>query len=71
MSKSGIYRAKDTGFVATKTGEVHIQRGVTLVREGHWLLRVAPALFEPIDDALLPDVEQATAGPGEKRGAKA
>lgn len=40
------------------------------VREGHALLRAAPGAFENVQDAFVQyDVEQATAAPGEKRGA--
>lgn len=42
------------------------------VRTGHPLLRSQGGFFEPVDSSVhydLPDVEQATAAPGEKRGA--
>lgn len=39
------------------------------VRAGHELLRIQGEHFEPADTHIRYDVEQATAAPGEKRGA--
>lgn len=41
------------------------------VRDGHPLLRAQAENFEPVDTTVKYDVEQATAAPGEKRGAPA
>jgi hypothetical protein len=69
----------DQIFVATtsgasenkKTGESAVfVKGITRVREGHWLLKQVPYAFEPADEHVHYDIEQATAAPGEKRAAK-
>jgi hypothetical protein len=39
------------------------------VRAGHPMLRTQGENFEPVDTTVHYDVEQATAAPGEKRGA--
>lgn len=44
------------------------KRNVTRVRADHPAVRLWPQLFKSLD-VTFPDVEQATAGPGEKRGA--
>lgn len=41
-----------------------------LVREGHPLLEGREGLFEPYEQRVAFDVEQATASPGEKRGGR-
>jgi hypothetical protein len=68
--KGGILVARETGS-ATIDGEVFaVTAGHTRVREGHALLRATPAeWWEPITAHY--EVEQATAAPGEQRGAKA
>jgi hypothetical protein len=72
-SKPQFYRAKE-GFVTQFRGE---QIGVAageLVIAGHPLLKGRAELFEPATSlgrfTERPEVEQATAEPGEKRGEK-
>jgi hypothetical protein len=63
-----IYVAKN-GFHCDFDGErLFIPKGER-VRNGHPLLRIYSDYFEPADTRLRYDVEQATAAPGEKRGA--
>ena len=63
-------------FVATETffaadNPVRFVVNQTLVREGHPVLAQHPDKFrEASAEYEWPDVEQATAGPGEKRGGK-
>lgn len=67
----------DAVFVATETfmceidGEqIVVQRGETRVRSGHKLLSKYRGYFQPAEMGVHFDVEQATAAPGEKRGAQ-
>ena len=67
----------DTVYIATESGAAEVDgqpftfvRGVTRVRAGHPVLRQLGAFFRPVEEAVHYDVEQATAAPGEKRGAK-
>ena len=62
-------------FVANESGSTEIDgqvyifhKGITRVREGHELIKAYPGFFDEIDLRVDYDVEQATAGPGEKRG---
>lgn len=62
-----IFIATDS-FVTSLDGvDVTVSKGFTRVREGHPLLRGREHLFEPL--TVHYEVEQATAAPGEKRGA--
>jgi hypothetical protein len=69
--ESEIFVAK-TSFACEVDGErLFINQGER-VRSGHPLLKNQGAYFEPADTTVhfdMPDVEQATAAPGEKRGA--
>lgn len=66
--KPDLYQAKDTFSVVQEDGiPVVVDRG-DLVRAGHPLLKGREHLFEPVEQAVRFDVEQATAAPGEKRG---
>ncbi len=67
-----IYVAKQSGSSQDpETGEsMTFAKGVTRVRGGHMLLRLVPEYFEPVEDHVHYDVEQATKGPGEQRGAR-
>lgn len=73
---SGIFIAIMSGSsYDKKSGETYTYRkGVTRVREGHAVLKLAPDYFVPIDDEVhldtrpLARIERATAGPGERRG---
>jgi hypothetical protein len=68
MSDTDIYIAKESGSCEID-GQPHIfVKGVTRVRAGHQLLKACPDYFEPADKEIHYDLEQATAGPGEKRG---
>lgn len=63
-----VYVAKH-GFACEIDGEeLRINEGER-VRAGHPLLRSQATHFEPVDTLVHYDVEQATAAPGEKRGA--
>jgi hypothetical protein len=64
---SDILVAKDSGVLNLDGEEILIRRGVTRVRAGHKLAETYPDLFEPLK--LHYDIEQATAAPGERRGA--
>jgi hypothetical protein len=61
-------------FIATREfhheldGFPDIVRRGELVRQGHELLRCYPEFFEPVENGVKYDVEQATAAPGELRG---
>jgi hypothetical protein len=63
-----LYVAK-VGFAAELDGERIIVNQGEKVRAGHPLLRAQGEYFEPVDTTVQYDVEQATAAPGEKRGA--
>lgn len=65
-----IYVAK-TAFHCEIDGERLFVTAGERVREGHPLLRSQRENFEPVDATVHYDVEQATAAPGEKRGAPA
>lgn len=55
-------------FITTIDGEsVAVQKNITRVREGHPLMAGREAFFRELDVQY--DVEQATAAPGEVRGA--
>lgn len=69
-TKPEFYRARES-FVATmEDGElVSVSRG-ELVRAGHTILKRREHLFESADSVgRFTQIEQATAAPGEKRGA--
>jgi len=61
-----ILIATDSGTTTLDGEEFIFHKGVTRVRVGHKLARALPQYFEPI--SVHYDVEQMTAGPGEKRG---
>jgi len=66
-SKSDIFVATES-FACEIDGERYNVNAGERVREGHALLKVAPASFERISDQVVHyDVEQASAAPGEKR----
>lgn len=68
--KAEVYVARESGASEVK-GEVYtFTKGITRVRAGHPLLKAVPDYFEPVDDSVHYDLEQATASPGEKRGSK-
>ena len=65
--KAEIYVARSTGIIRVK-GELYTYiAGRTRLRAGHPLLKALPDKFEPL--SLDYDLEQATAAPGERRGA--
>lgn len=67
MPGGKVYVARDSG-VSEVDGEIYVfTRGVTRVREGHALLKGREGLFEPVDESVHYDIEQATAAPGERR----
>jgi hypothetical protein len=62
-----LFQARES-FV-TEDG-THVSRG-ELVREGHDMLAAYARFFKPAEPRFeVPDVEQATAAPGEKRGGR-
>ena len=62
-----IYQAKES-FVAPVDGVDYSFTPQTLVEEGHPILRAYPELFIPVRVHFrAPDVEAASAAPGEKR----
>lgn len=64
-----IYVARESGTAEIDGTAYPFTAGVTRVREGHALLKGGrDQLFEEIDLSVHYDIEQATAGPGEKRG---
>jgi hypothetical protein len=68
-SKNGdVYIAKESGSAEVDGRTLTFTKGITRVRAGHPLLKGREGLFEPVDDVVHYDVEQATAAPGEKRG---
>jgi len=64
---SDIYAATQS-FAADLDGEPVFVNKDERVRAGHPLLDQNPGFFEPVEDAVHYDVEQATSAPGEKRG---
>jgi hypothetical protein len=64
-----VFVAKESGSAEVDGAQLTFTKGVTRVREGHPLLTGREQLFEPIDESVHYDIETATAGPGEKRGA--
>jgi hypothetical protein len=67
MATAEVYIATQSG-ASDVDGETYVfTKGSTRVRAGHPLLRAVPDYFEPVDDHIHYDVEQATRAPGEKR----
>lgn len=66
-SEPEIYVAT-TSFAGDVDGVPTVVNKGQRVRRGHQLLKVHGGYFAPADDQPEFDVEQATAGPGEKRG---
>lgn len=62
------YVATDSGVTDIDGVPFRYQRNVTRVREGDPVLEMAPHSFKLMDDDGPPEIEQATAAPGEKRG---
>jgi hypothetical protein len=56
-----------TSFSGERNGAHQATKG-ELLRSNHPTVKAFPEFFVPIDDFDRPDVEQATAAPGEKRG---
>lgn len=70
-SESDIYVATASFACEIDGDKLFINKGER-VRAGHPLLKAQGGFFEPVDTSVhydIPDVEQATAAPGEKRGA--
>jgi len=64
-------KPKDSGmYVCVQThtvGDEMIYQGA-LYRGSHWAVKANPDYFDLAENRVTPDVEQATAAPGEKRG---
>jgi len=69
MASSDIYIARQSFATEIDGQSVIVQKGTTRVRAGHPLLKGREELFELL--TVQYDVEQATARPGEHRGAPA
>lgn len=67
MSAAGIYIARETFICEIDGVQYNVARGER-VRAGHRLLDQQRERFDPVDDTVTYEVEQATAAPGEKRG---
>lgn len=70
-SSTDIYVAT-TSFACELDGEKVFVNAGERVRSGHPLLKSQGAYFQPSDESVhfdMPEVEQATSAPGEKRGA--
>jgi hypothetical protein len=65
--KADMYMARES-FATTIDDEPIFVRKGELARAGHPILKSHGDLFEPAEDFIRFDVEQATAAPGEKRG---
>lgn len=66
--RDAVWVARET-FVCSLDGvQEVVHAGVTRVREGHRMLEAYRSYFEPVDTGVHYEVEQATSGPGEKRG---
>ena len=68
--EADIYIAKRS-FWCEVDGETVLVNKDERVRYGHPILRAHGEHFEPVDTRVHYDVEQATAAPGERRGAAA
>jgi hypothetical protein len=68
MAKPDLYQAVEA-FGIQLDGEWMTVQKDDLVRAGHPLLKQAPDRFKPAEGYVRFEVEQATAAPGEKRGA--
>jgi hypothetical protein len=66
-NQADIYVAKVAFFAEVDGEQVAVAAGER-VRAGHPLRDAQGGYFEPIDTPVHYEVEQATAGPGEKRG---
>ena len=68
--KTEVYVAKESGHAEIEGVPYVFHKGITRVRAGHPLTKIKgfENIFEPVDEAVHYDVEQATAAPGEKRG---
>lgn len=69
MASSDIYVATETFATELDNQPIIVQKDITRVRAGHPLLKGRENLFKLI--TVHYEVEQATAAPGEKRGAPA
>lgn len=68
MTDVNVYVCKESAAFGHGGDMIVVHKGVTRVRAGHPMLEEHPELFEPIDVHYdLPQVERATAEPGEKR----
>jgi hypothetical protein len=65
-----IYVAIESGVAEIKGQVYPFTKGVTRVRKGHPLLKDHGVFFQPVEEDVHYEVEQATAAPGEKRGEK-
>jgi hypothetical protein len=69
---SGIVRVKDSFSAQDDKGNIYTYHKGDLLKGDEPVLKVKgwEGLFEPVEDQFrAPEVEQATAAPGEKRGA--
>lgn len=65
---SGIVQATTSGaWQDPKTNESHSIRKGETYESSHPVVKAIPDWFEPVERRFEPEVEQATASPGEKR----
>ena len=68
-AKRGVFTPKETMVIEYEGHPVTLHAGMTRIREGHPMMKGRQALFVPVRESVDFEVEQATAAPGEKRGA--
>lgn len=66
MTDTDLYKSMHDFAVITDDEHVIVHKG-DLVRKGHPIMKGREQLFVPAEGYVRFDVEQATAGPGEKR----
>lgn len=69
MSDDTVYVATETFCVEHEGRDVVIHKDQTRIRSGHPIVLANPDRFRAVDNSVHLDFEQATAAPGEKRGA--
>lgn len=68
-SEPQVYVAKESGSAEVDGDVITFVKGQTRIRAGHAILKQLPNFFEPADEHLNYEVEDASAGPDVKREA--
>jgi hypothetical protein len=68
-SSPQVYVATESGSADVDGDTITFVKGQTRIRAGHAILSQLPNFFEPADEHLNYEVEDAMAGPGVKRDA--